>query len=82
MEAAEPVFGQIKQGRGFRQFLLLGLEKVNREWHLICTGHNLLKMFRYGAGSTGNGRGTGINVPTLCILRGTGDSNSHTCDSQ
>ena len=42
------VFGQIKQGRGFRQFLLRGLEKVNGEWSLICTGHNLLKLFRFG----------------------------------
>ena len=48
METVEPVFGQIKQGRGFRQFLLRGLEKVNREWLLICTGHNLLKLFRFG----------------------------------
>ena len=46
METVEPVFGQIKQARGFRQFLLRGLEKVNREWLLICTGHNLLKLFR------------------------------------
>ena len=46
METVEPVFGQIKQGRGFRQFLLRGLEKVNGEWSLICTGHNLLKLFR------------------------------------
>ncbi len=45
----EPVFGQIKQGRGFRQFLLRGLEKVSGEWSLICTGHNLLKLFRFGA---------------------------------
>ena len=44
----EPVFGQIKQGRGFRQFLLRGLEKVSGEWSLICTGHNLLKLFRFG----------------------------------
>ena len=36
METVEPVFGQIKQGRGFRQFLLRGLAKVNREWLLIC----------------------------------------------
>ena len=43
MQTVEPVFGQIKQGRGFRQFLLRGLEKVNGEWSLICTGHNLLK---------------------------------------
>ena len=41
METVEPVFGQIKQGRGFRQFLLRGLAKVNREWLLICAGHNL-----------------------------------------
>ena len=44
----EPVFGQMKQGRGFRQFLLRGLEKANREWLMICTGHNLLKLFRFG----------------------------------
>ena len=48
METVEPVFGQIKQGRGFRQFLLRGLKKVNGEWSLICTGHNLLKLFRCG----------------------------------
>ena len=48
MQTVEPVFGQIKQGRGFRQFLLRGLEKVNGEWSLICTGHNLLKLFRFG----------------------------------
>ena len=47
-QTVEPVFGQIKQGRGFRQFLLRGLEKVNREWLLICAGHNLLKLFRFG----------------------------------
>ena len=48
MQTVEPVFGQIKQGRGCRQFLLRGLEKVNGEWSLICTGHNLLKLFRFG----------------------------------
>ena len=48
METVEPVFGQIKAGRGFRQFLLRGLEKVQGEWSLICTGHNLLKLFRSG----------------------------------
>ena len=36
MATVEPVFGQIKEGRGFRQFLLRGLEKVNGEWSLIC----------------------------------------------
>ncbi len=48
MGTVEPVFGQIKQGRGFRQFLLRGQEKVEREWRLICTGHNLLKLFTRG----------------------------------
>jgi hypothetical protein len=40
----EPVFGQIKQGRGFRQFLLRSVAKVQGEWSLICTVHNLLKL--------------------------------------
>jgi transposase len=44
-ELPEPVFGQIKQARGFRQFLLRGKEKVRGEWRFICTGHNLLKLF-------------------------------------
>ena len=43
MATVEPVFGQIKQGRGFRQFLLRGLAKVQGEWPRICTGHNLLE---------------------------------------
>ena len=54
-----PVFGQIKQGRGFRQFLLRGLEKVQGEWSLICTGHNLLKLFRFGARGSGRVRDKG-----------------------
>ena len=54
-ETVEPVFGQIKQGRGFRQFLLRGLAKVNGEWPLICTGHNLLKLFRSGGKLPGRG---------------------------
>lgn len=44
----EPIFGQIKQVRGFRQFLLRGLEKMRAEWRLICLTHNLLKLFRSG----------------------------------
>lgn len=40
----EPVFGQIKQARGFRQFMLRGLAKAQGEWSLICTVHNLLKL--------------------------------------
>jgi len=45
----EPVFGQIKQARGFRQFLLRGFAKVQGEWSLVCTTHNILKLHRlYG----------------------------------
>jgi len=40
----EPVNGQIKQARGFRQFLRRGLERVGQEWSLVCTAHNLLKL--------------------------------------
>jgi hypothetical protein len=43
----EPVFGQIKQVRGLRQFLLRGLENVSAEWDLWCLSHNLLKLYRY-----------------------------------
>lgn len=43
----EPVFGQIKRVRGFRKFLLRGLELVSAEWQLICLTHNLLKMWRF-----------------------------------
>jgi transposase len=42
----EPVFGQIKACRGFRQFLLRGLEQMQGEWTLVCLTHNLLKLFR------------------------------------
>jgi len=44
----EPVFGQIKHVRRFRQFLLRGIAKVCSEWELICLGHNVLKLFRSG----------------------------------
>ena len=42
----EPIFGQIKQALGFRQFLLRGLAKLNGEWRLVCLVHNLLKLWR------------------------------------
>jgi transposase len=45
---AEPVFGQIKEARGFRRFLLRGLENIRGEWRLVCLTHNLLKIWRYG----------------------------------
>jgi hypothetical protein len=40
------VYGQIKPARGFRQFLVRGIEKVQGAWALVCTGHNLLKLHR------------------------------------
>jgi len=45
-QIVEPVFGQIKAARGFRQFSLRGLGKVKEEWAMICTAHNLLKLAR------------------------------------
>jgi IS5 family transposase len=42
----EPVLGQIKGARGLDRFRLRGLEKVNGEWALMATTHNLLKLFR------------------------------------
>jgi transposase len=41
----EPVFGQIKQARGFRQFLLRGKENVKGEWALLCLTHNVLRLY-------------------------------------
>ena len=57
----EPVFGQIKQARGFRQFLLRGLEKVTAEWNIVALTHNLLKLFR--SGWTSRQRGKGMMIP-------------------
>ena len=44
----EPVFGQIKEVRGFRRFSLRGMGKVRAEWTLVCLTHNILKLFRSG----------------------------------
>ena len=44
----EPVFGQSKEVRGFRRFLLRGLQKIRGEWCLVCLTHNVLKLWRYG----------------------------------
>ena len=42
----EPVFGQIKQAGGFRQFAMRGLSQMKAEWQLVCLTHNLLKLWR------------------------------------
>lgn len=47
-QTVEPVFGQIKAARRFRQFLCRGLEAVRAEWSLVCTAHNLLKLAQAG----------------------------------
>ncbi len=44
----EPVFGQIKERRGFRRFSLRGKQNVGSEWRLVCAVSNLLKLFRSG----------------------------------
>ena len=43
----EPVSGQIKEARGFRQFLMRGKDKVAAEWALLCTVHNILKLAKF-----------------------------------
>ncbi|MDF0677267.1 MAG: transposase [Nitrospira sp.] len=58
----EPVFGQITQGRGYRQFLLRGMPQVRGEWALICTTHNVLKLWRALAHRP---RGPGHRLRTL-----------------
>jgi hypothetical protein len=47
-QVVEPVFGQIKQARSFRRFLLRGLAQVRGEWAMICTAPNLLELARSG----------------------------------
>jgi DDE family transposase len=44
----EPIFGQLKQVLGFRQFALRGLVAMRGEWRLMCTVDNLLKLWRHG----------------------------------
>ena len=47
MATVEPVFGQIKPGRGYSQFPLRALQRIQAERSLICPGHDLLKLFRH-----------------------------------
>jgi transposase len=46
----EPIFGQLKQVLGFRQFSLRGLGSMRGEWRLMATVHNLLKLWRHHQG--------------------------------
>ena len=51
----EPIYGQIKECRGFRRFSMRGLAAVSGEWDLVCLTHNLLKLFRAGRAATAAG---------------------------
>ena len=59
----EPVFGQIKERRGFRRFSFRGAAKVRAEWDLICLTHNLLKLFRSGCAFGEGLKWSGAPVP-------------------
>jgi transposase len=48
-QTVEPVFGQIKHARAFRQFLMRGIKKVAAEWAMLCTVHNILKLAKSAA---------------------------------
>lgn len=50
-QTVEPVFGQIKGARSFRQFLRRGQRKVGAEWAMLCTVHNLLKLHQATLGA-------------------------------
>lgn len=49
-QTVEPVFGQLKAARGFRQFLTRGLDNVAAEWSLVCCAHNVLKLAKWALG--------------------------------
>ena len=67
----EPVFGQVKEARGFRRFSFRGLRKNQAEWVLICLTHNLLKLFRQqtspaGGAKLNQGRKMGLSAGLSC----------------
>ena len=53
----EPVFGQVKEGQGFRRFMRRGLGAAQSEWSLAGMTHNLLKLWRSGQAPRGLGLG-------------------------
>jgi transposase len=59
-QTVEPVFGQIKEARGFRRFLHRGLATVRAEWRLVCTAHNLLKLAAHRAARSAVGAQTEV----------------------
>ena len=53
-QTVEPVFGHIKEARGFRRFRLRGLRNVRSEWNIVCTAHNVLKLAAWAAQNARN----------------------------
>jgi hypothetical protein len=66
-QVVEPVFGQIKQGRGFRHFLLRGLSQVAGEGSLVCSAHNVLNEI---GGSEGMNPSESNAIPSVGFLIG------------
>ena len=48
MGTAEPVFGDIRDALGLDRFTLRGRKKVDAQWKLYCTVHNIGKLARHG----------------------------------
>jgi hypothetical protein len=61
----EPPFGQMKEGQGFRRFMVRGIKAVASEWRLMCASHNMLKLWRSGARKV-FGRREAALVPAMC----------------
>jgi len=52
LATVEPVFGHLRHAKGLHRFTLRGKQKVNGQWQLYCTVHNLFKIHQYGSGDT------------------------------
>jgi transposase len=51
-QTIEPVFGQVKTVQGGGRFMRRGLQACQAEWKLLCSTHNLLKLWRTTAATT------------------------------
>jgi len=49
MSTVEPVHGDMQKNRGFVQFVLRGLDKVNVEYNLLAIAHNIRKIILHRA---------------------------------
>src|SRR5882724_4617497 len=64
----EPVFGQSKEGRGFRRFLLRGLAKSRGAWRLVGLTHTLLTLWRYGSAQSAASGGSTPSGDEPCLV--------------